>query len=170
MTTFYLMGTDEDTRLLAEVLTKWHADLAEHDVKIAFVRAQRADDEPAVRHHGYPALATVRVVPLKDRLLKGCDAELLVDESAFRQLSSKAKLALLDHEMTHLALRRDRQTGQVKTDDLGRPKLRTRKGDWNAGDGFGEVCQRHGEQAIEFENLRLAFGRAQEATQRKQMS
>lgn len=39
------------------------------------------------------------------------------------------------------------------TDDIGRPKLVSVKGDWNAGDGFAAVIQRHGSAAIEFRNL-----------------
>jgi hypothetical protein len=48
-------------------------------------------------------------------------------------------------------------------DDIGRPKLRLKKGDWNAGDGFRDVVARHGDHAAEFENIRRAYAVACEA-------
>lgn len=160
--TYFTLASDENKELLAEAMRRWHAELNEQGVRVEFILASREDLGPAVRHGGYPALATIRVVPLKDRLTKGYDAELVVDDLEFNRLSTAGKMALLDHELTHLELKRSK-TGVLLVDDLGRPKLRARKGDWNAGDGFAAVVQRHGEQAIEFSNLRLAYGRAQAA-------
>lgn len=170
---YYGLGSAADKALLAEAMEKWHGDLAEQGVRVEFILASRTDDKPAVTHGGYPALATVRVVPLKDRLVKKYDAELLVASDSYAQLSNAGRLALLDHELSHLSLKRkllkrpkndpSPPDWVVDRDDLGRPKLRLRKGDWNAGDGFSEVVSRHGDKAIEFENLRLAYGRAREA-------
>src|SRR5262249_5260095 len=102
----------------------------------------------------------VKPVPLKDRLTKGYDAELLIDEDKWKDLSKDQQAALLDHELTHLRLvmTEDEETGKekVQEDDIGRPKLRTVKGDWNVGGGFAAVVARHGENAIEFVNARRA--------------
>lgn len=163
---YYSKASEEENQLLAEAMRLWHGNLVKHDVRIGFIMAYSSSDAPAVTHGGYSALATIRIVSGKDRLSKGYDAELLVCGATFGHLSSMGRMALLDHELRHLALHYDKKTGQVKKDDLNRPKLKTRKGDWNAGDGFKSVCARHGEHAIEFENLRLAFGRAQEAAQK----
>ncbi len=71
--------------------------------------------------------------------------------------------ALIDHELSHLGPCIDGKTGLPKHDDLGRPKLKTRLGDWNAGDGFKEVVARHGDYAAEFENLSRAMTAANAA-------
>lgn len=44
------------------------------------------------------------------------------------------------------------ERGEVMLDDNGRPMLKTRKGDWNGGDGFKAVAARHGDFAIEVLN------------------
>lgn len=121
------------------------------------------DTGPAVRHGGYPALATVRVVPLRDRLRKDCDAEVTIDEDKWGGLTQAQQAALLDHEVSHLRLVLDRKTGEVRRDDLGRPRLKTVKADYNPGDMFTSVISRHGEDAIEFENIRRAHSFAQAA-------
>lgn len=46
----------------------------------------------------------------------------------------------------------EEELGEVMLDDNGRPMLKTRKGDWNGGDGFKAVAARHGDFAIEVLN------------------
>lgn len=122
-------------------------------------------DGPAVKRGGYPALATIKPLPLKDRVMKEGDALLVIDESEWYELKPAQRVALLDHELSHIDTidrdesdpNEDRGEGASKvtwkTDDIGRPKLKSVKGDWNAGDGFAAVVARHGASAIEFENL-----------------
>lgn len=173
-TTFQLADVDEE-ELLAEVMGQYHEALDEAGVKVAIVMAYNADG-PAIKHGGYPALAKIKVVPLRDRVTKGRDAELLIDEVEWRRLRSEHRRALLDHELSHLVLvwlpADDLRKARVNDpgapawaiDDLGRPKLKTVPGDWNPGDGFASVCARHGEFAIEFLNLSRCWARAQAAS------
>ena len=166
---YYHIASEENKKLLEEAMKQWHPELQEKGVRIEMIMATSSTrDKPAVAHGGYPALARIRIIGLKDRLTKKYDAEMLVDERIFKSLKEPQKLALIDHVLSHLTLQRTKPTKKcpitsVLYDDLGRPKLKTKKGDWNAGDGFSVVCARHGEFAIEFENLRLAYGRAQAA-------
>src|SRR5207237_2850403 len=94
-------------------------------------------DGPAIKHHGSPARATIKVVALKDRLTKGYDAELLIDEAEYNQMRPEHINALIDHELCHLALALKK--GKIVLDDLGRPRLKTIAADWDAGDGFAAV-------------------------------
>lgn len=150
---------DQVLEILAEVIDRWHPDLKEHEVRIGVIFASNPDGD-AVRHNGYPAAATIRIVPLKDRTVKPYDAEMLIDEHFFENARPQLRLALLDHECSHLTLAKTRLLAGGKKecdrDDLGRPKLRLRKGDWNVGDGFKAVVARHGDDAIEFQNIRYA--------------
>lgn len=161
------------TELLDRAMREFHPDLAEHGVRVGVLMAASDTDAPAVKAHGYAAVASVRVVPLKDRLTKGYDAELVLDRDHWLRINARRKLALLDHELTHLEVKRravkmpkgyqgDPVT-VVDTDDLGRPKLRTRKGDVCAGDGFKEVVARHGDDADEFDALQRAYAILSEA-------
>jgi hypothetical protein len=159
----YGLADKPDLALLDCVMKEWHKDLAEQGVKVGVLMAESNGGGPAVRHGGYAALATVRVVPLKDRLTKGYDAEMLVSAEDWRQMKAPLRAALLDHELSHVQLRRKKKTNAVKRDDLGRPVLWLRKADWNAGDGFRAVVVRHGEAALEFEGLRRAYALASAA-------
>jgi hypothetical protein len=153
--TTYSLAEAEDCQHLRVVLESYHYELHNAKVKFGLIMASSEDDHP-VKSHGYPALACVKVVPLKDRLTKGYDAEILVDRHAWNEMGTQHKQAILDHELSHLRLvpETDKDSNlPYKTDDLGRPKLKLVNGDWNAGDGFAEVVKRHGKFAVEFTNL-----------------
>jgi hypothetical protein len=152
---------------LADVMREFHRPLFDAGVRVGVLVAVSDGDAPAVVGHGYPALATIKVVSLKDRVTKGIDAELLLDLREYERLTAGQQAALLDHELSHIALKecsylpvldaRGQPTGEtqiagVERDDLDRPKLRAVKGDVSAGDGFRQVIRRHRESAIEFIN------------------
>ncbi len=166
MPTTYRKADDKVVTLLTRALQKWHADLFEANVLIGVLMASNPDGD-AVKHGGYPAFATIKVVSLKDRVSKGTDAEMLIDEGKWEDLRPGQQMALLDHELSHLKLKKswrsqilgsdNEPTGETElkfeSDDLDRPKLKTVPGDWNCGDGFRSVVARHGNDAIEFENI-----------------
>jgi len=174
MPTTYQRADPDVVRLLERVMKECHPRLQEAGVKVGVLFALNPDGD-AVKHGGYPALAKIKPVALKDRVSKEWDAELIIDESAYRQLREEQRESLIDHELSHIntidlkpdeiatARAHDAGAPAWKLDDLGRPKLRSILGDWNAGDGFTQVVARHGEQAIEYENIRLAKGRADAA-------
>jgi hypothetical protein len=166
MGTTYQTADEDVLAVLRRAVDEFHPALRAANVEVGVIVASNCDG-PAVKHAGYPCLANIRVVPLKDRVTKEYDAELLIDETEWNSISPAQRLACLDHELTHLEVVTDKESGVVVTDDLGRPKLRTRKGDWNGGDGFAEVVERHGDSAIEFYNALKAYGRAKAAAARK---
>lgn len=159
-TTFSLADPDV-VNLVGEVMAEFHPALAEAGVRVGVLMAANPDGV-AIKHGGYPVLACVKVVPLKDRLTKGYDAEMLIDLGEWAQMTDRHHRAVIDHELSHLVrvanTKADAEEGDVPwaTDDLGRPKLKTRNGDWAAGDGFAAVVARHGEFAAEYLNLEKA--------------
>lgn len=175
MAVFFGLPDADVTAMLAKALAQWHPDLRALGVRVQILFAASDTDAPAVKHGGYPALATVRIVPLKDRLTKGYDAEMLVCRESWGDMTGAQRMALLDHELSHIEPVK-KEVKQAKgykgepqyytpLDDLGRPKLKLRPGDWCAGDGFDVVVARHGDDAAEFEGLRRAWKRAKDAAE-----
>lgn len=150
----YLLATKDTDELLKEVREKYHERLDDADVRIGIVMAYASVDEdtgekkgPAIKGYaGAAAAAQVKSVPVKDRLTKKYDVELLIDGDLWNTLGRAEKIAILDHEMTHLL-----PTGG--TDDLHRPKIKMREEDFIAW-GFWEVIQRHGPAAMEHRALK----------------
>lgn len=173
MAVFFGLPDDHAVELLHKALRQWHPELFALGVKVQIVMAASDTDAPAVKHHGCAAFATIRIVPLKDRLTKQYDAEMLVSREDWTKFSERRRLSLLDHELSHIdPVKKKTKMPKgykgpaqyhVPLDDLGRPKLKLKPGDWDAGDGFRAVVGRHGDDAIEFENIRRAYMVASEA-------
>ena len=96
--------------------------------------------------------AVVRITPLKDRALGMADASIVIDRAGWLALSQLQREALVDHELTHLTRKVDKETGELLVDALDRPKLVMRRHDHQIG-FFCDVAARHGEAAPE---VRLA--------------
>jgi hypothetical protein len=134
-TTYQLADEADVVDRLGLVMRSFHPRLREAGVKVVVLFAYNPDGD-AIKHGGYPALAKVKPLTLKDRVTKNADAELLIDEREWRTLQEPQKDALLDHELSHLdridlqgdQLRKARQEDANapvwKLDDLGRPRLR----------------------------------------------
>lgn len=154
MPTSYSQADDATVALLTRTIAEFHPQLKQHEVIIGVLIAANPDG-PAVKHAGYAAAATIKVVPLKDRLTKGYDAELLIDNEHWKECRKEHRVAILDHELSHLEVAKTKG-GAVKRDDLGRPKLKILPGDIVQSDGFRDVVKRHGEYAPEVITLRRA--------------
>ncbi len=118
---------------------------------LCILMANSSKEEPngsAVMLHGYPCQAVISVIPYKQRVDKRADVEIIIDEKNWHDLTEPQQRALLDHEITHLEFDVDLKTGIVKTDDAGRPKLKTRTHDYQIG-GFREIARRYGADAPE---------------------
>lgn len=174
MPTTYTLADDDVLTLVARVMRLHHPRLREAEVRVGVLMAANSDG-PAIKRNGYPVIATIKVVPLKDRVTKGYDAELLIDRHDWDDFRDEQMLALADHELSHIdtidlspsqlraARQEDAKAPTWKLDDLGRPKLKTVPGDWDAGDGFSAVVARHGPHAVEYVNLTRAKARADAA-------
>jgi hypothetical protein len=143
---------DPDAKVVIDkVLRLWHSELADAGVTVACVFAYASGDGDALTHHGYPAAAVIAINPLDKRVQGMADATIKVDGRQWQENDEEWKLALIDHELTHLSVMKDQKTQKVKTDDAGRPKLRLRVHDWENG-GFDEIVSRHKGRALEYRN------------------
>lgn len=156
----YRKADSDALALIKELIGDNHPELVEAGVKVGarFAYAPRDDNTgepkgPALKHHGYEAAAIVKIVSQKDRVMGFPDAVIDIDGLAWEQdWSDERKRAVLDHELTHLEVKRDDE-GNIQLDDCHRPKLKMRLHDWQLG-GFESIAQRHKEQAIEVEAAR----------------
>jgi hypothetical protein len=151
MTTTYRPADPEVADLLQEVMNADHPRLAEAGVTVLLQFAE-AEGGPALKLHGYPAYAIVKVVGLKDRAAGLPDCRIAIDQSAWEGHDDAWQKALLSHELEHVVVQED-EHGKVKEDDLGRPKLRLRPHDFQVG-GFIRTIDRYGTSALEAQAYR----------------
>lgn len=145
--------TSEDVLISQEQMTRaHHEELSKVNVGTLFIYD---DEEPnqVLMHQGYRAAAMVRVCSLRERASGTADAMIIIDRACWLEMSKPQRDALIDHELMHLELVEDEQTGKTKFDAIGRPKLRTRKHDHQFG-WFDAVALRHKEASIEVSQAR----------------
>jgi hypothetical protein len=145
-------------RMVGQVMHKHHASLETNKIKIGTVFVETDADEttgavpPALTDHGMPCAAKIRLAPTRDRILHGYDAVLEIDALEWEGLSGQQRTALIDHELTHVCFKSNKE-GEYVRDAYGRPKLELRPHDWEVS-GFDAVVQRHKGDAVEALNFR----------------
>jgi hypothetical protein len=143
------------------LIKRFHPDLENVGLRVDILMASTdADDAHAVTLGGYPCLAVVKILGPKERAMDRGDAEIVVDRNEYEAMTAEQRDALLDHELYHLEITRDKY-GKPKLDDHQRPKLKMRKHDRQFG-WFDEIARRHRTNAIE---VRQAQAFADEAGQ-----
>lgn len=167
-TKYSIAAAVEAREMLAAVVHKWHRSL--HDAGVTWdVLMASNDTGPAVKSGGNPVAVDVRIANLIARVKGARDVEVVIDLAWWDNASAKHRRALLDHAAIRIELAKikgyDPETGEISCarDDVNRPKLAKRKGDWCAGNGYRNVVERHGEWAVEFENLNRCFTLAKAA-------
>lgn len=148
----YSQAPDVDNTI-DKIRAGYHEDLEGVTVTGLFAFDSESSDA-VLKHQGYPAGAVVRITPLKDRALGIADATIVVDRAGWLALSQRQRNALIDHELTHLERKLDKDSGDQLFDVLDRPKLTMRKHDHQFG-WFDEVAQRHGEASPEVRQARV---------------
>lgn len=157
-TTYERCGSEVES-LAKKTMRAYHPELVEVGTKVAYLFARAQKDEhgkplsPAVTVGGYPCAAKVKVIPLLQRADGRADAEIIIDEDEWKERSDAQREALLDHELHHLEVQRDSETGAPKGDDLGRPKFKLRKHDHQHG-WFDAIARRHGDSSYEVQQAK----------------
>lgn len=148
MAAIYSKAPDAIAERAKPLLEKNHFELFNHDLIIDFIIANSAVDDngaptgPAVSHGGYPCLAVARILTQKDRVMGRGDCEIVIDGDRWPAMSGAEQDALLDHELEHFQIAKDKY-GNPKLDDIHRPKLKLKKHDHQFG-WFDDVARRHG--------------------------
>jgi hypothetical protein len=134
-------------QITRDVIAKYHPDLAEAGVTVSLLFARDPESDAPVRLHGYACAAKIRATSLKDRAKGNPDAEIVIDEREWIDLSDAERFALIDHELYHLEVKLD-DRNKIERDDLNRPKLRMRLHDAQIGI-FRAIINRHGMDALD---------------------
>lgn len=151
----YRQAPDDVISCCHQILKRTYPELHKADVTIEllFAHAPRNEQDepqgPALKLHGWPAAATVKVNSLKDRVAGCKDVRILIDGDRWPDWEEARKKAILDHELYHLELRKDEE-GAILLDDAFRPKLRLKPHDFEV-KGFDAIIDRHGHAALEAE-------------------
>lgn len=161
----FFRAADDVTEILEEVKSKYHSELHNYKVRFGILMVlSHKEGVPALTFKGHPAAATVHVVSLKDRVVKNYDVEILIDADHWKSSNEMQKRALLDHELSHVKLKKRKAKGDdddaeegkeiVDEDDLGRPKIKMVHGDYDMGDGFLHIIRRYGDNSQELRNFK----------------
>lgn len=164
---------NEASELVNSVIEKWYPILVKAKVKIGVLMTMSGNENtPAIKENGYPAEGTIKIVSLKDRVIKNYDAEMIIDASQWADSRLPHKEALIDHLLARIDVKTIKQkkkrpgsaeteedtNSEFATDDINRPILKLKRGDWTGGIGFKDVVVRHGEFSIEHRTMERALG------------
>lgn len=147
----------ENYALMINVMERFHKPLADIPITVTLMVVEDVDKEgartgkPALKLHGAPSAAIVKINSLKDRVEGKSDATIFLDGEHWGQASEAEKVAILDHELYHLIEQRD-EDGNLIADDAGRPKLKMRPHDFQVG-WFHAIAERHGPHAVETQQM-----------------
>jgi hypothetical protein len=136
-----------------DALAKRFPQLEDEELNIEVLAATHPDGGPAVKHHGSPALAVIKVVKPEERSTGGPDLRIVVDLARYAKLNRRSQEALFAHELFHVQVAKTKQ-GKTKRDPYGRPVTRLRPDDWSI-TGFKEVADWYGEDSIEHRSYRV---------------
>ena len=139
--------------LIQHCLDSWHDDLVNADVRIGAQMVSTDGDGPAITKNGFGCSAYVRCLATDERLHIPFDALITLDAVVWEKMTEKERIALLDHEITHLVLKR-KKNDQVKLHLDGRPIMGCRGHDFEV-TGFASIIQRHRGHAIETKNVKF---------------
>jgi len=152
----------EEVESLGKALAiNYHLDLESARVKIDYVFAFRdpETEEPALMQKGHRVLGVPSIVNLKNRAKGMGDCEVVLDGDAWNDMTEDQRKAILDHELEHFEVKREKKTGDFLFDDLMRPLLRLRNHDREFG-FFDNIASRHGNGSFEIQGLRKMFSEA----------
>ena len=163
MPKLYNKPDDAALALLSQAMVHHH-DLDTYGVRVGIIMVDPARSEtgeptgPALG--SYSTWAETRLVGHKRRVYTPLDVEIDVDAARWREIDDPKRVALLDHELTHVEVMRGSE-GQPQQDVDGRPKLRLIDDDYKL-TGFYAVAERHGPNAMEVIGARGLWDRGRQ--------
>lgn len=154
---FFTLATPATHELCQQLVELYHKDLDSAAAKVDIVMAFRDPDgeAPAMEKDGHRILGQASTIKLKDRVKGMGDCEIMLDGDAWDGLPDKQKAALMDHELEHFEVKRDK-VGDFIMDDLNRPVIKIRNHDRSFG-WFDTIAMRHRSDSMEVHQLRKLF-------------
>ena len=149
---WYSIANEEVNLTIQKVMKENHGDLHAAGVTITALIA-RSEEGPAIKVRGSEAAGSIRITKLAERTLGLGDALMTLDGERMVAWTSKRLQAVIDHELRHLMLAKNKKTGEIQRDDEGRPKLRIRPHDFEFG-WFARTAELYGEESYEVSQAR----------------
>jgi hypothetical protein len=149
---WYSIANEEVNLTIQKVMKENHGELHAAGVTVTALIA-RSEEGPAIKVRGSEAAGCIRITKLAERTLGLGDALMTLDGERMDAWSSKRLQAVIDHELRHLMLAKNKKTGQIQLDDEGRPKLRIRPHDFEFG-WFARTAELYGEESYEVSQAR----------------
>jgi hypothetical protein len=149
---WYSIANEEVNLTIQKVMKENHGDLHNAGVTITALIA-RSEEGPAIKVRGSEAAGSIRITKLAERTLGLGDALMTLDGERMDAWTSKRLQAVIDHELRHLMLAKNKRTGEIQLDDEGRPKLRIRPHDFEFG-WFARTAELYGEESYEVSQAR----------------
>lgn len=148
----YTRANEQVSDLAKHLIKLFHAELQDAGIRIDYVFVSTdSEDAPALSLHGNACMAIARIIGPKERAKGLGDSEISIDEALWIGKTTAEKEAILDHELHHFELRRNKK-GRVKLDPNGRPLLKMRKHDYDIGH-FVHIAKRHGAASMEVQQM-----------------
>lgn len=152
MPTTYIEADRDAQKLLEDLIHEHRQDLVDADANVTFLFAHGTLNKfgirkPAMKARGHHVLGKCKINSLADRAEGKGDATITVDGDHWDRWSPKQRLAVLHHELSHIAV----WGGKTDADD--RPKLKIQHADFDF-DGFHAVIDTYGADAVEAVNLK----------------
>lgn len=153
----YENAPDAINHSIDHVLQTWHPDLKEAGLRVAALFVYKLDTEtgtllPCLRLHGAPAAATIRRLSDREKANREFDVEITIDKAQWESFQPPSRLALLDHELTHVVLKKHPKTGILLKTEEGHVIVRLQQDDFTL-TGFTGIVARHGTQALEWQSV-----------------
>ena len=149
---WYSIANEEVNLTIQKVMKENHGELHAAGVTVTALIA-RSEEGPAIKVRGSEAAGCIRITKLAERTLGLGDALMILDGESMIAWSSKRLQAVIDHELRHLMLAKNKRTGEIQLDDEGRPKLRIRPHDFEFG-WFARTAELYGEESYEVSQAR----------------
>ena len=124
----------EPWELMERALADWHEDLTACRIVLLWVHGNKPDADNRL------VLGKCHPVTEADRELHGYDRKISLNREAWEVLTEAQRLALVDHELCHIAPQLD-EDGEQKEDGHGQKLWRTVK---HYIEEFVEIVERHG--------------------------
>ena len=157
MATIYIPADAEAVAMMEELIEEHRQDLVKCDAKITLLFAfSDKEDKPALKHKGQRVAGSCRVWAYADKVDGKPDVTIKLDGERWKKWGDKKRRSLIHHELEHIALFMDE-----KFDDMSRPVLKSRHGDWEF-DGFHSILELYGRDSFEYANLNtISLGQEQ---------
>jgi hypothetical protein len=159
MPTYDLVTDPQVWSLMEDMKRRYHGELVDLEVTVGLQWALpdlkkngKPSDKPALTLRGWPCYALAQVTSYENRVRGLPDAFIKIDRREWGGLAEEEQAALLDHELEHFVLARDKD-GHPTADKHGRPRLKIRPHDYEL-KGFYSVIRRHGAGALERTSFR----------------